>query len=146
MSGDMRCLTTVFVSRSRGEVAHLERVTGIGGVFFKAKNPALLGAWYRDLLGFDLESGQDTVAVFRWHAEGSTAWSAFPDSTAYFGPVAQRSMINYRVENLDGMLEQLRSAGVPVDPQVEDSEFGRFGWATDPEGNRLELWEPAEGL
>jgi predicted enzyme related to lactoylglutathione lyase len=123
-----------------------ERVTGIGGVFFKAKDPARLAAWYRDQLGFELESGQDAVVVFRWDDGGSTAWSAFPDNTTYFGQPGSRAMINYRVANLDRMLEQLRAGGVPVDHQVEDSEFGRFGWATDPEGNRVELWEPVPGL
>jgi predicted enzyme related to lactoylglutathione lyase len=124
----------------------LERVTGIGGVFFKAKDPAVLSAWYRDHIGVELESGQDAVVVFRWREPGTTTWSAFPDDTEYFGSSGSRSMINYRVANLDRMLEQLRHAGVPVDERVEDSEFGRFGWATDPEGNRFELWEPAAGL
>lgn len=124
----------------------MERVTGIGGVFFKAKDPAGLAAWYREQLGFELEAGQDAVVVFRWAGGATTAWSAFPENTTYFGAPGSRSMINYRVANLDRMLAQLRAGGVPVDHQVEDSEFGRFGWATDPEGNRFELWEPAEGL
>ncbi len=123
----------------------MERVTGIGGVFFKAKDAAKLAAWYRDHLGFGLEPDQDAVAVFRWHEPGTTVWSAFPDDTIYFGPTEARSMINYRVENLDRMLEQLRDAGTWVDDRTEDSEFGRFGWATDPEGNRFELWEPPQG-
>src|ERR1700730_11728014 len=120
----------------------MERVTGVGGVFFKANDAAALAAWYRDHLGLELEPGSDAVAVFRWSGPGTTTWSAFPDDTPYFVPGAARSMINYRVTNLDRMLGQLRNAGVPVDDHVEDSEFGRFGWATDPEGNRFELWEP----
>jgi catechol 2,3-dioxygenase-like lactoylglutathione lyase family enzyme len=131
--------------RSR-ERRRIERVTGIGGVFFKAENPAELAAWYRDRLGLELEAGQDAVAVFRWREPGTTTWSAFPDDTAYLGSPASRSMINYRVADLDRMLDQLRAAGVPVDETLHDSEFGRFGWATDPEGNRFELWEPPQGL
>jgi predicted enzyme related to lactoylglutathione lyase len=124
----------------------LERVTGVGGVFLKAKDPVALAAWYRDHLGFNLEPGSDAVTVFRWSEPGSTTWSAFPDDTRYFGDGAARGMINYRVVNLDRMLEQLRDAGVVVDDRVEVSEFGRFGWAADPEGNRFELWEPPPGL
>jgi predicted enzyme related to lactoylglutathione lyase len=124
----------------------MERVTGIGGVFFKAKDAARLAAWYRDQLGLTLEPSQDAVVVFQWHEPGTTTWSIFPDDSDYFGPLASRSMINYRVENLDRMLTQLRDAGVPVDERIEHSQFGRFGWATDPEGNRFELWEPPQGL
>jgi predicted enzyme related to lactoylglutathione lyase len=72
-------------------------------------------------------------------------WSIFAGDTNYFGPSGQQSMVNYRVSDLDAMLVQLREAGVPVDDKIDDSEFGRFGWATDPEGNRFELWQPPEG-
>jgi predicted enzyme related to lactoylglutathione lyase len=114
-------------------------------VFFKSKDPTALGAWYRDHLGLELEAGDGAVSVFRW-TEGTTTWSPFPDDTRYFEPSTAPFMINYRVPNLDRMLEQLRAAGASVDDRVEDSEFGRFGWASDPEGNRFELWEPAQGL
>ena len=123
----------------------MERVTGIGGVFFKANDPARLAAWYRDQLGFVLEDLQDAVVVFRWREPGSTTWSAFPRDTEYLGSSQSGAMINYRVESLDRMLGQLRAAGVTVDDRVEDSKFGRFGWALDPEGNRFELWEPPQG-
>jgi predicted enzyme related to lactoylglutathione lyase len=73
---------------------------------------------------------------------GTTIWSIFAGDTDYFGPSGQQSMVNYRVDDLDAMLEQLRAAGVSVDDKIEDGELGRFGWATDPEGNRLELWQP----
>ena len=76
--------------------------------------------------------------------EGTTTWCPFPQDTVYFEPSTAPFMINYRVSNLDRMLDQLRAAGARVDDQVHDSEFGRFGWASDPEGNRFELWEPAE--
>jgi predicted enzyme related to lactoylglutathione lyase len=123
----------------------MERVTGIGGVFFKANDPARLAAWYRDQLGFVLEDSQDAVVVFRWREPGTTTWSAFPRDTDYLGSAVSTGMINYRVESLERMLGQLRAAGVSVDDRVEDTEFGRFGWAVDPEGNRFELWEPPPG-
>ena len=124
----------------------MERVTGVGGVFFKSKDPATLAAWYRDHLGLELESGSDAVSVFRWSEPGTTTWSAFPEDTRYLGRAEARAMFNYRVKNLDRMLEQLRADAVSVDDRVEISKFGRFGWAIDPEGNRFELWEPADGL
>jgi predicted enzyme related to lactoylglutathione lyase len=129
----------------------MERVTGIGGVFFKARDPKALLEWYGTHLGMVREP-DFTGAVFRWGTEkdtgslGSTTWAIFPSDTTYFGPPDARGMVNYRVKDLDRMLEQLRSAGVDVDPRVEDSEFGRFGWAVDGEGNRFELWQPAPGL
>lgn len=129
----------------------MEKVTGIGGVFFKARDPKTLLEWYRSNLGLVPEP-DFTGAVFRWSHEpnsdpvGTTTWAIFPSETTYFGPPESTSMINYRVDDLDRMLDQLRAAGAVVDPRVEDSEFGRFGWASDPEGNRFELWQPAPGL
>ena len=128
----------------------MERVTGIGGVFFKARDPRALLEWYRRHLGVEPEPDGEAV-VFSWSRTeapdrpGSTTWAIFPSDTAYFGDRRSRAMINYRVARLDPMLEQLRGAGVKVDERVEESEFGRFGWATDPEGNRFELWEPPPG-
>jgi predicted enzyme related to lactoylglutathione lyase len=128
----------------------MERVTGIGGVFFKARDPRALLAWYRELLGVESEPNGGAV-VFSWKRTegpdrpGSTTWAIFPSDTTYFGLRDSQAMINYRVARLDAMLDQLRSAGVEVDERVEESEFGRFGWATDPEGNRFELWEPPPG-
>ncbi len=115
----------------------MERVTGIGGIFFKSEDPAKLSAWYREHLGITPDGG---VVVFS--GEGMTVWSPFAKSTTYFAPSQAPFMINYRVTNLDAMLAQLRAAGVKVDDKVDDSEYGRFGWAMDPEGNRFELWQP----
>ena len=121
------------------------RVTGIGGIFFKAKDPTALVEWYRRHLGIRSE---DTVALFTWRSgrdgrvRGHTVWSIFPAHTKYFGGGGASFMINYRVKDLDGVLAALRNAGVETDRKVEDSEHGRFGWVTDPEGNRIELWEP----
>jgi predicted enzyme related to lactoylglutathione lyase len=120
----------------------MQRVLGIGGVFFKARDPQALSAWYRELLGVPVEAGQ-MFGAFKSDAAGEqTVWSTFPVDTKYFGPGGAALMINYRVKDLDAMLAQLRAAGVEVDDRVEDYDYGRFGWATDPEGNRFELWQP----
>jgi predicted enzyme related to lactoylglutathione lyase len=125
------------------------RVTGIGGVFFKARDRAGLGEWYRRHLGIDVEGGG--FAVFRWREEkdpkrsGATVWSLFPEATEYFGSDAQRAMVNYRVADLDEVLAALRHEGVTVDERIEETPEGRFGWITDPEGNRIELWQPPPG-
>jgi predicted enzyme related to lactoylglutathione lyase len=122
------------------------RVTGIGGVFFKARDQASLGAWYRRHLGIPVEDGG--WAVFPWQESGdptrpgTTVWAVFEDGTDYFGSGAQRAMINYRVADLDAVLAALRSEGVTVDERVEATPDVRFGWITDPEGNRIELWQP----
>jgi len=119
------------------------RVTGIGGVFFKSKDPKALAAWYREHLGMD--SGHVGFVKFGWRdkdnpsEEGATAWTPFPESTTEF---ARSHMINYRVDDLDAVLAQLRKAGVAVDDELNDGPFGRFGRATDLEGNKFELWEP----
>ena len=115
----------------------MERATGIGGVFFRARDPDALRRWYAEHLGIDVQDYGG--ASFEG---GPTVWSIFAAETDYFGPSGQQSMVNYRVSDLDAMLAQLREAGASVEDKVEESEFGRFGWATDPEGNRFELWQP----
>lgn len=120
----------------------MEKVLGIGGVFFKARDPEALAAWYREHLGVPIGQ-QQTFGAFTSASAGDQAvWSVFPEDTTYFGSGGGAFMVNYRVRNLGAMLAQLRAAGVQVAEQVEDSDFGRFGWAIDPEGNRFELWEP----
>jgi predicted enzyme related to lactoylglutathione lyase len=116
-----------------------ERVAGIGGVFFRARDPEALKRWYGDNLGIELE---DFGTVFTAAAGDQTVWAPFSGDTEYFGSREQQSMINYRVHDLDAMLAQLRAADAEVDEHVEEHEYGRFGWATDPEGNRFELWQP----
>jgi glyoxylase I family protein len=117
-----------------------ETVQGIGGVFFRARDPETLRAWYAEQLGIDMEDYGTTFTA----AQGDqTVWAPFADDTEYFGSTGQQSMVNFRVRDLNAMLDQLRAAGVAVDERVEEMEFGRFGWATDLEGNRFELWEPA---
>ena len=117
-----------------------ESVTGIGGVFFRARDPDALRAWYAHHLGIDM---QDFGTVFTATDGDQTVWAPFSDDTDYFGDRQQQLMVNFRVRDLDAMLEQLRGAGVTVDEHVHELEFGRFCWAVDPEGNRFELWEPA---
>jgi predicted enzyme related to lactoylglutathione lyase len=123
----------------------MARVTGIGGIFFRARDPKALAAWYGQHLGIQLSDWGG--AKFLWADEvppstGSTAWSPFPADTTYFGSGAQQYMVNYRVDDLDALIAQLEAAGVPVDPQRENASYGRFAWITDPEGNRIELWQP----
>jgi catechol 2,3-dioxygenase-like lactoylglutathione lyase family enzyme len=122
------------------------RVVGIGGIFFKARDPERLRAWYRDHLG--LAPGDwggvvfDGVAASPGGRQAGTVWSVFPEDTEYFLPSTAAFMINYRVEELDLVLAALRTEGCVVDERIESSEHGRFGWVSDPEGNRVELWEP----
>src|SRR5262245_4566697 len=105
----------------------MERVLGIGGVLFKARDPKALAAWYREHLGVPVEPGH-TYGAFTSAAAGEqAAWSAFPADTSYFGPGPATFMVNYRVRNLDAMLAQLRAAGATVDDRVDAYEYGRFG-------------------
>lgn len=119
----------------------MKRVVGIGGIFFKAKNPEVLRAWYQTHLGIDVQAWGGTA--FPWdRPEGMTVWSVFPDTPEHFAPSTAPFMVNYVVEDLDAVLAALRAEGCEVDPKVDDSEYGKFGWVTDPEGNRVELWQP----
>jgi catechol 2,3-dioxygenase-like lactoylglutathione lyase family enzyme len=124
----------------------MKRVIGIGGVFFKAQDPDKLRAWYREHLGLEFDAYGGVVFVCpedeKERATAQTAWSLFPSDTKYFEPSSAPFMINYRVENLTALLEQLRSEGVTVDERTEEADYGKFGWVMDPEGNRIELWEP----
>ncbi|MCB9743307.1 MAG: VOC family protein [Alphaproteobacteria bacterium] len=125
----------------------MERVQGIGGVFFKASDPKGLAQWYAEHLGVPVEPWGG--AVLRWadqHAAdtASTTWSPFTEDTSYFGEGGKGHMLNFRVRDLAAMRAQLIAAGCAVDPKVEEGEYGKFGWVTDPEGNRVELWEPPE--
>jgi predicted enzyme related to lactoylglutathione lyase len=122
----------------------MARVTGIGGVFLRSKDPKALQAWYAEHLGIVVT---DWGVSFEWSDEvpagtGATAWSAFPQNTEYFGQGEQAVMINYRVDDLAEMLASLEAKGVWIDPKREDAVYGRFAWIKDCDGNRLELWQP----
>jgi len=126
------------------------RVTGLGGIFFKAKNPTKAGAWYKQHLGLPVETWGG--CAFPWRdaknpkKKGSTAWSPFDSKTKYFGPGKQVHMINYRVANLKKVLASLKEEGVWIDSKgIEASEYGQFAWIKDGEGNRIELWQPPKG-
>ncbi len=113
-------------------MARMERVTGIGGVFLRARDSEHLRSWYAEHLG---------IEAYPTYEEGPTTWAVFDADSDYFGRPDQAFMVNYRVADLDAMLGQLQAAGVETGT-AEASEHGRFTWAVDPEGNRFELWEP----
>jgi predicted enzyme related to lactoylglutathione lyase len=116
----------------------MERVVGIGGYFLRAADPDGLAAWYLTCLGLDADAhGQWTQEV------GPTVFATFASDSDYLGEPSQRAMLNFRVRDLDAMLDQLRARGADVDAEtLEMDGVGRFGWVTDPEGNRVELWQP----
>jgi predicted enzyme related to lactoylglutathione lyase len=117
----------------------MERVAGIGGFFLRAEDPAALNAWYREVLGIDADEHG------LWLPEaGPTVFATFESGTDYFGSRTQQTMLNFRVRDLDAMLAQLRAKHADVAEETQEMEgVGRFGWVTDPEGNRIELWQPA---
>lgn len=125
----------------------MKRVTGIGGIFFKASDPAALQAWYKAHLGIDVHAWGG--AAFRWTDDagqptgGTTAWSI--GDGRQFAPGKASFMVNYRVADLDALLAQLRNEGCQVLDETDESEFGKFGWVIDPEGNKVELWQPPAG-
>src|SRR4051794_15535154 len=127
----------------RRSMAIMERVTGIGGVFQRAGQAANLRDWYAEHLGIDISDWGGKP--FEWTPGGSTTWAVFDHDTEYFGRPEQTFMVNFRVADLDAMLAQLRSAGVEVIDALEESDYGRFGWAVDPEGTRFEIWETSAG-
>ena len=124
----------------------MSRVVGIGGIFIKARDSATLREWYRRHLGMDIQEWGGMV--FAWSradgpgGDGNTTWSIFEEGSSYFAPSSQRFMVNYIVKDLRAVLGALRSEGCEVDEKTQESEYGKFGWVMDPEGNRLELWEP----
>jgi predicted enzyme related to lactoylglutathione lyase len=120
----------------------MAKVVGFGGVFFKSRDPQALAAWYAQHLGVDLADFGGVLFKEDERRPGHILWAPFPQDTRYFAPSSREFMLNFRVDDLGALLAQLRSAGVQVDPKIEDSEFGRFGWIVDPEGTRVELWQP----
>jgi glyoxylase I family protein len=116
----------------------MEHVTAIGAIFFRAKDPEGLRKWYTDALGFTEEG----PVISAWQPGLGQTVCPFPEDSDYFGRPEQTWMLNFKVRNLDAMLDQLRAAGAEVDDQIAEYDYGRFGWATDPEGNRFELWQP----
>jgi predicted enzyme related to lactoylglutathione lyase len=127
----------------------MKRVTGIGGIFFQASDSARLRAWYKDHLGIDVQPWGG--AAFAWAdaegkpVNGTTAWSIGAADGNGYGPAKAPFMINYRVDDLAALLRALRDEGCDVLDRTDESEYGKFGWVIDPEGNKVELWEPPPG-
>jgi len=118
------------------------KAVGVGGVFLRARDPKALSKWYETNLGIDRRVSDEALTFEGPEASGTTVFAHFPADTAYFGEGPQQAMVNFRIEDLDGLLAQLEAAGVRIDPKREDYPYGRFAWIWDPEGNRVELWEP----
>jgi predicted enzyme related to lactoylglutathione lyase len=127
----------------------MKRVTGIGGIFFSARDPAALGDWYKKHLGIDVQAWGG--AAFTWAdgagnaVKGTTAWSIGAADGTHFAPSTSTFMVNYRVDDLPALLQALRDEGCNVLDKTDDSEYGKFGWVMDPEGNKVELWQPPDG-
>lgn len=126
------------------------RALGVGGVFFRSQDPARLAGWYKDVLGLNTEAWGTThgtsFAPEAMPANSFTVWSTFSADTEYFGSSGQSFMINLVVDDLDAALENVQKAGGQVIPEKEEHDFGRFGWIVDPDGNRVELWQPPENM
>lgn len=137
-------LRTITADNS-GDTAKVKRVTGIGGIFFKCKDPKKLREWYQTHLGLNTNQ---YGAVFEWRQaedsskKGFTQWSPFTEKTKYFEPSAKDFMINYRVENLETLVDELKKEGVTIADTIETADYGKFVHIMDTEGNKIELWEP----
>jgi predicted enzyme related to lactoylglutathione lyase len=119
----------------------MAKAVGVGGVFFKARDPQALAAWYATHLGIPSQDS-GSLAFDGPESAGMTVFAPFPLDTAYFGGGPQTFMLNFRVDDLDPLLANLAAAGVRIDPHREEASYGRFAWIWDPEGNRIELWQP----
>jgi len=120
----------------------MKRVTGIGGIFFTAQDPVALRAWYQQHLGIDVQAWGGTAFPWAGADEGMTVWSISAAGADTFAPGKAPFMVNYRVDDLAALLKALREEGCNVLDKSDDSEYGKFGWVIDPEGNKVELWQP----
>jgi predicted enzyme related to lactoylglutathione lyase len=127
----------------------MKRVTGIGGIFIKSSDPQRLREWYRRHLGLEIEEWGGLA--FRWKDDanvdgaGTTVWNVFEGTSDYFAPSSAPFMVNYRVADLRSLIAALRAEGCQVMDKIDESEYGKFGWVVDPDGNKIELWEPPAG-
>jgi predicted enzyme related to lactoylglutathione lyase len=127
----------------------MKRVTGIGGIFFTAHDPVSLRAWYKEHLGIDVQEWGG--AAFEWTdgegkpVAGTTAWSIDDASSDHYAPGKSSFMVNYRVDDVHALVAALRAEGCNVLDKIDESEYGKFAWVIDPEGNKIELWEPLAG-
>jgi predicted enzyme related to lactoylglutathione lyase len=133
----------------RTSEASVKRITGIGGIFFKAKDAPALRAWYKRHLGIDVQEWGGTA--FTWTDSdgtptgGTTVWSIAPEASKQFAPSTAPFMVNYRVEDLHAVVAALKAEGCNVLDKIDESEYGKFAWVIDPEGNKVELWQPPAG-
>jgi predicted enzyme related to lactoylglutathione lyase len=123
----------------------MAKVLGIGGIFFKSPNPKRLYDWYSKWLGMHFEDWGTVFYPGTMPANGQSVWSAFPDGTKYFEPATKDFMFNLVVDNLHEALEQVKDGDAEIIGQIEKLEYGIFGWFVDPDGNKVELWEPSKG-
>ena len=136
------------VTKENKQPTSMKKVTGIGGIFFKCKDPKQMTAWYQKHLGLNTN---DYGATFEWYQEpdsakkGQTQWSPFKETTKYFEPSTKEFMINYRVANLVELVEKLKKEGVTIVDNIDVSDYGKFVHILDAEGNKIELWEPVDG-
>jgi len=127
----------------------MKRVTGIGGIFFNSPDPVKLRAWYKEHLGIDVQDWGGTA--FTWTdsegkpTAGTTIWTVGDATSDYFAPSTAPFMVNYRVADLHALVEALRTEGCNVLDKIDESEYGKFAWVIDPDGNKVELWEPPVG-
>ena len=143
------CLGFAFktVISDRNKNSKMKKVTGIGGIFFKAKDPKAVNEWYKTHLGFDTTPYGTS---FEWRdiddstKKGLTQWNPFKENTKYFEPSTKDFMINYRVVNIEALVDQLKSEGVTIVDKIEDSDYGKFVHILDLEGNKIQLWEPKD--
>ncbi len=137
------------INANATEATKMKRVTGIGGIFFKSKDPEKMREWYQKNLGLKTNE-YGSLFEFRStdepESKGYLQWSPFSENTKYFEPSPKEFMINYRVENLEKLLEELAQAGVEIVGEMESYEYGKFGHIMDPEGNKIELWEPVDSV
>jgi predicted enzyme related to lactoylglutathione lyase len=138
---------TIIVKQNNSNTTTMKKVTGIGGIFFKCKDPNKMKEWYKTHLGLD---AGPYGASFEWRQaedptkKGSTQWNPFAETTKYFDPSTKDFMINYRVENLEVLVDQLKNEGVTIVDKIESFDYGKFVHIIDVEGNKIELWEPNE--
>jgi len=139
--------TLCYRSQIENQESPMAKVVGVGGVFFKSEDPEKLGAWYQKWLGVPVEPPYG--ASFRPDSVppgGLTVWGPFSKDTDYFKPSIREFMFNFMVDDLDGALAQVRQGGAEIVGEILEEDYGRFGWFVDPELNKVELWEPKEGL
>jgi len=120
----------------------MARITGFGGVFIKSRDPKALSAWYRDVLGMAVEDWGGALLKHSPQSPDTAVWNPFEEATQYFAPSTRDVMINFAVDDLDGFLAQIEAKGVKIEGRMDDDAMGKFAWVIDPDGTKLEFWQP----